>query len=486
MTNSKHWLIYRLLLIADLAALLLAFLFAIRFVGHHEMGLRLSELLAMRFSLGNVMGGVAMIFIWVLVLQRHWLYRPRKLRIGLLEEAGVIVRATGIGSLILAAAGLFLRLELFTPSFFVVFWPSVALLTLTLRRLQKTQLKRLHLGDKNQRNVLVVGTNDIACEYGHMVEANSELGFHLLGYLDDYVHEPETSARHLGSLSEFPDLLRRLVVDEVVIAMPVHSCSEAIQKIIDTAHEQGILVRFPLSQLFNGLSSNKIWRVSQEAWLSPSGIPIVDIVVYSGHRLGGRYLLKRLFDFTAATACVILISPILLLAALLTAISSGLPVLFVQDRYGYNGRVFKLYKFRTMVKNADAMQAILRAQNERDGAAFKMKNDPRVTKVGKWLRKTSIDELPQLFNVIKGEMSLVGPRPLPLSDYERITNISHLRRRSVLPGITGPWQISGRDNISFDEWMKMDLDYIDNWRLSTDLKIIFSTIPVVLFGKGAS
>jgi lipopolysaccharide/colanic/teichoic acid biosynthesis glycosyltransferase len=163
----------------------------------------------------------------------------------------------------------------------------------------------------------------------------------------------------------------------------------------------------------------------------------------------------------------------------------GRPVVFTQHRYGYNGRVFKLYKFRTMIRNADSMQAQLRTMNERDGAAFKMKDDPRVTPLGRALRKTSIDELPQLINVIKGDMSIVGPRPLPLADYERMDNISHRRRLSVLPGITGTWQISGRDNISFDEWMKMDLDYIDNWRLATDLKIILLTVPIVLFGHGS-
>jgi lipopolysaccharide/colanic/teichoic acid biosynthesis glycosyltransferase len=191
-------------------------------------------------------------------------------------------------------------------------------------------------------------------------------------------------------------------------------------------------------------------------------------------------------DVVGATLLLIAASPIMIISAFLIRFTSKGNALFVQDRYGYNGRVFKLYKFRTMVQDADAMQEALRQQNELDGAAFKIKSDPRITGVGKWLRKTSIDELPQLLNVIKGDMSLVGPRPLPLPDYQRFKEISHMRRLSVLPGITCTWQAGGRNNVSFEEWMKLDMDYIDNWSLGGDIKILLKTVPAVLFARGAS
>ena len=344
----------------------------------------------------------------------------------------------------------------------------------------------VHLGDNNKSNVLIIGTNETAWKYVQSIEELSAVGFHVLGFLDDLVIISECEVRHLGKFGDFTALMQSHVVDEVVIAMPMNSCGSAIRKIIDESHERGIAVRFPMSQVFAGLTRNQVWRVRQEATFGPKGEYSGDLVVYSGHSLRGRYLVKRLFDIVFSATLIILTLPIQLIAGLLVGLSSGWPVVFVQERYGYNGRVVRLYKFRTMVKNAEAIQAQLMAQNERDGAAFKMKNDPRVTLVGRFLRRTSIDELPQLFNVLKGEMSVVGPRPLPLSDYARMDNISHRRRLSVLPGITGPWQISNREKIGFDEWMKMDLEYIDNWRLLTDIKIILITVPIVLFGHGAS
>ncbi len=486
MAYSKHWFIFRANVIADIGALVLSILLASAVSGQYEMGFSLTEILTMRFSVGNIIGAFFLAGLWLLILQQHGFYRPRRLRVGVWREIIAIGKATAFGTILLAALGLFFRVVLFTPLFHAVFWPTVTILTFVFRQLLLQSLRQLNLGDQNMRNVLIVGTNESALHYARIIEANADVGYRLLGFIDDQVLAADSRLKYLGRLADFTSLLDRTVVDEVVIAMPINAFSRDIQQIIDQAHERGIAVRFPQSQVFGGLSRSGIWRVRQEAMLGPTGKTTMDLVVYSGYQVGWRYLLKRLFDVTFSALTLIVASPFILLAALLILVTSGRPVLFVQERYGYNGRVFKLFKFRTMVKNADAMQEALRQQSERDGAAFKIRNDPRITPVGRWLRKTSIDELPQLFNVLRGEMSLVGPRPLPLADYARIRNIGHRRRLSVLPGITGPWQVSGRDNISFEEWMRMDLQYIDEWRLSTDLKILFSTIPVVLFGKGAS
>ncbi len=183
---------------------------------------------------------------------------------------------------------------------------------------------------------------------------------------------------------------------------------------------------------------------------------------------------------------IIILLPVFVAAALLIKLTSPGPVFFVQERVGYNKRRFKLYKFRTMVPGAEKKQKELEQLNEMSGPVFKIGKDPRITPIGKFLRKTSVDELPQIFNVLKGDMSIVGPRPLPVRDYEGFDQDWHRRRFSVYPGITCLWQINGRNQISFEEWMKLDMEYIDNWSLGLDLIILAKTIPAVLKGSGAT
>jgi exopolysaccharide biosynthesis polyprenyl glycosylphosphotransferase len=195
---------------------------------------------------------------------------------------------------------------------------------------------------------------------------------------------------------------------------------------------------------------------------------------------------KQVIDMIGATALLLLFSPVFLVIAAAIRASSKGPIFFRQERCGLHGRAFTMLKFRSMVTNAEQLQAELNALNEMAGPVFKVTNDPRVTPVGRFLRKTSLDELPQLFNVLRGEMSLVGPRPLPVYEVERFDDPSHRRRLSVKPGITCLWQVSGRNEVrDFREWVRLDLEYIDNWSIWLDLKILFRTIPVVLVGTGA-
>jgi exopolysaccharide biosynthesis polyprenyl glycosylphosphotransferase len=196
--------------------------------------------------------------------------------------------------------------------------------------------------------------------------------------------------------------------------------------------------------------------------------------------------LKRMLDFTFSLLALVGFLPILLATALAIRLDSPGPVLFSQERVGLNKRRFKLHKFRTMVPDAEQRIAELEKLNEQVGPVFKIRNDPRVTRVGKVLRKYSLDELPQFINVLTGEMSLVGPRPLPVRDYKGFSLDWHRRRFSVRPGITCLWQVSGRNNIPFSRWMELDLEYIDNWSLWLDLKILLLTIPAVIKGRGAN
>ena len=195
---------------------------------------------------------------------------------------------------------------------------------------------------------------------------------------------------------------------------------------------------------------------------------------------------KQLFDYAVSLILLLCLLPVFILISLAIKISSPGPVFFTQMRNGLNGQPFRMYKFRSMINNAEMCKHELERLNEMSGPVFKVTNDPRVTKIGRFLRKTSLDELPQLFNVLKGEMSLVGPRPLPIEETKHFDDISHRRRLSVRPGLTCLWQISGRNNVTdFKEWVKLDLEYIDNWSFWGDIKILFKTIPVVFRGDGA-
>jgi exopolysaccharide biosynthesis polyprenyl glycosylphosphotransferase len=198
-----------------------------------------------------------------------------------------------------------------------------------------------------------------------------------------------------------------------------------------------------------------------------------------------RLVIKRAIDLVGATLALVLLSPLFVISAIAIKLTSNGPIIFTQERHGRNRRPFKMYKFRTMVQNAEALQASLEHQNEVAGPVFKIRNDPRVTRVGSILRRTSLDELPQLLNVVRGDMSLVGPRPLPMRDVARFEEGWLLRRFCVLPGITGLWQINGRSSSRFEDWVQHDFEYINAWSLKLDLKILLKTVPVVWRGGGA-
>lgn len=200
---------------------------------------------------------------------------------------------------------------------------------------------------------------------------------------------------------------------------------------------------------------------------------------------GWKIIVKRTFDVIIALALLPLLIPLFLLIAIIIKLDSSGPVFFVQERIGCRRRRFRLYKFRTMVRGAEEMLKDIEHLNEKEWPIFKIKNDPRMTRVGKWLRRTSLDELPQFINVIKGDLSLVGPRPMSVRDVMGLGEDWPERRFSVKPGMTGLWQVSGRSNLSFNQWMQLDLEYVDNWSFALDLKILLKTIPAVISGEGA-
>jgi exopolysaccharide biosynthesis polyprenyl glycosylphosphotransferase len=281
---------------------------------------------------------------------------------------------------------------------------------------------------------------------------------------------PETSI-----VDQLNSVIAHQPVDEVLVALPMNKYGPLVETIVRHCEEQGIIVRIQ-TEMFK-------LHVARSYVDDLQGVPVMTI--QSGPADSWQLVMKRLLDIVGSVVLLLALAPLLAVVALLIRLDSPGPVFFAQERVGFNKRRFRILKFRTMVDGSDRRQQTLEHLNEVEGPVFKIKNDPRVTRLGRFLRRFSIDELPQLVNVFKGDMSLVGPRPLPVRDVERIDTRWHKRRFSIKPGVTCLWQVNGRSNIGFSEWVRMDLDYIDRWSLGLDLKILLKTIPAVFRGPGA-
>jgi exopolysaccharide biosynthesis polyprenyl glycosylphosphotransferase len=327
------------------------------------------------------------------------------------------------------------------------------------------------------RSVLVVGTGERAREFISLINNNPQWGIKIVGLVDmDKTKIGEIIEGHniIGSFDDIPSVIHKNIVDEVAFIIP-RSWINSIEDIMKFCEEEGLTIHLAVD-----LFEFKVLKAKQT---DLAGFPLLTFEGIS-HNLGHLFV-KRIFDFVVSAVALVLSAPIFLFSAFLIKVTSGSPVLFKQERCGLYGRKFVLYKFRTMVVDAESKLKDILEYNEMNGPVFKMTNDPRVIKVGKWLRKFSLDELPQLWNVFKGDMSLVGPRPPLPSEVEMYDNWQR-RKLSMRPGITCLWQVSGRSEIGdFNEWMKLDLEYIDNWSLWLDFKILLKTIPVVLSGEGA-
>jgi exopolysaccharide biosynthesis polyprenyl glycosylphosphotransferase len=326
---------------------------------------------------------------------------------------------------------------------------------------------------------VILGTNSRALEFAQNIEAAPGLDYRILGFVDDEWQGTDrfikTGRKLLSDHKGLAEFLRNSVVDELVVYLPLRSFHESLSQVAALCEHQGIILRLD-SDIFGLKKTQMRAREFDDD---------CRVVTFGGTQEGWPIVIKRLLDVLGALALLMLLSPILALAALLVRVTSEGPVFFLQERVGLNKRRFRIYKFRTMVPDAEKLITQLQDQNEAGGPVFKIKNDPRITPIGKLLRRTSIDELPQLLNVLKGEMSLVGPRPLPVRDYEGFDQDWQRRRFSVRPGITCLWQVSGRSSITFEQWMKLDLQYLDEWSLWLDLQILVWTIPAVLKGSGA-
>lgn len=346
---------------------------------------------------------------------------------------------------------------LYVPVAFGVMWAKESLLAAWNR--SKTRKESL------RRRVILVGSKDDAGRLERLLGLRGLEDVEVM----DRVDLNESSLKDLG------DRIHAHSANAVLVA-PRHSMFGQIEATIHLCELEGVEV-WLLADFFQT-------RISQTSIDDIHGHPM--LVFRSGPDASWQALGKGVIDFVGGCILLLAMSPVMLAAALAVRLSSPGPVLFRQQRAGLNGRPFTMFKFRSMVTNAEQLKQELAALNEMSGPVFKVTNDPRITRVGKFLRKWSIDELPQLLNVVRGEMSLVGPRPLPLDEVARFDDLAHRRRLSVPPGLTCLWQVSGRNDVKdFKEWVRLDLEYIDNWSLWLDIKILLRTIPAVFTGAGA-
>jgi exopolysaccharide biosynthesis polyprenyl glycosylphosphotransferase len=344
-------------------------------------------------------------------------------------------------------------------AFGLVFLKEELFRFLTLSQVGQSQLKR---------HFVLIGTPEETARLRKELRSKSHGDIEVLAELD----LNETSGQKLA------ELLHEHSVNGVLLSAK-RSYFEQVETAIRACELEGVEV-WLMADFFH----TQICRTSYDDFL---GRPV--LVFRTTPEASWQSMLKKAIDVFGALSLVLLLTlvlPVLPVVALMIKLTSRGPVLFRQQRSGLNGRPFTIYKFRTMVTNAEQRQHELAAMNEMSGPVFKIANDPRITPLGRWLRKFSIDELPQLFNVLRGEMSLVGPRPLPVDEVRRFNDFAHRRRLSVKPGLTCLWQISGRNEVKdFKDWVRLDLEYIDNWSLWLDLKILWRTVPVVLTGAGA-
>lgn len=324
------------------------------------------------------------------------------------------------------------------------------------------------------KNIIIIGTDALAVSTYNVIKNRQNI-LGSLSFSGQHNTMPKTSVPNLGSFRQLQYILQQHPIRKVYIAGRVMIHGSEMQQVVKVCERFGIPFAVPAHSLNFTRATSKAATNLKDGYLHYTNHPEKPI----------QSVIKRAVDIILSAIALVALSPLLIITALAIKRSSKGPILFRQTRVGRNGVSFSMFKFRSMVNNAEALRADLEEKNEQTGAPFKMQNDPRVTSVGKIIRKHSVDELPQLLNILRGDMSIVGPRPA-LPDEVKKYKDWHRRRLSAAPGLTCYWQVSGRNRIKFDEWMRLDAEYVDNWSLAVDAKLILKTIPVVISGDGAS
>jgi len=404
----------------------------------------------------------------VLLFARSDLYAERSRRPGLTRIVACLFQVTIVALVFSLASG-------HTFSSYYIFYGSLALaiVTISLLRWAHTRVTGWLLASAGySRRTLLVGSGRQLDQVAHALADSPHGEIKPVGYIS-LTPRPDNGLRSLGQLSELPEILAEHRVQDVIIADPDFPQSEAVE-LVDVCHRRGVEVH---------VAPSTMGILTQRAEFVPGqSLPLFTLrpPVFEGV----DFAIKRTFDVLGATLLLIVLSPLLAAIALAIKLTSRGPIVYRSARPGMGGAPFDCLKFRTMRADAEDAQDELEGLNEMDGALFKIRDDPRMTPAGRLLRRFSLDELPQLVNVVRGEMSLVGPRPLPLRDFAKLEEW-HKKRYLVLPGITGLWQVSGRAELDFDELVRLDFLYLERWSVALDLVILFKTAPAVLMRRGA-
>jgi exopolysaccharide biosynthesis polyprenyl glycosylphosphotransferase len=481
MIKEKQLLLRRLLMVFDIAVVFFAFLltYALR---QNSNVIYILSLLPGDQTIGklnyfsaylNVL--ILLLFIWWIALGSCGLYESFR-RKNFFEIVWNIIKSTFFVMLIFSAIAFIFKLHFLSRTFVILSFFIASLLLIIERWLLVALSRYFRKMGYNYRNLLLVGTGARAEKFIKLVHKHEEWGLRIVGLIDaekNKLGRIICGEKVIGLLDDIPKILIENIIDEVIFIVPRKWITK-IEKSLFACEIQGVKAHIA-ADFFN---MNIAHCISSDI----EGIPLLGFNTTGGEEW--QLLLKRMFDIIISILLLIILSPLFLIIAVFIKSFSQGPVIFRQVRRGLNGRKFVMYKFRTMIDGAEHKQNELKVFNEMDGPVFKMHNDPRVTRFGVFLRRSSLDELPQLFNVFKGDMSLVGPRPPLPSEIEKY-EIWQRRRLSMKPGITCLWQANGRNNVDFDKWMKMDLEYIDNWSIGLDFKIMLKTIPAVLLSVGA-
>jgi exopolysaccharide biosynthesis polyprenyl glycosylphosphotransferase len=470
MTNPHRTTVLAMLKICDL--MVVAGAFAAALVATSPVHVAWVSIFEMRIRVQNFAFFMLYLGYWHVVLTGFGLYHSYRLAPSSREWRDLLT------SILVAVAPIFalrypLHFDYATAEFLLTFGVFVFLGVGVERRLLRALARTMRRHGRNLRNAIIVGSGDSTLDMASRLVRRGDLGYRVVELIETGtpVVAGEADPAVVGRVAA---LIDQQPIDEVFVALPLDTAQGLIRALLTLCEEQGITVRAVSTVADPILARAQVDDVD--------GRPVLSI--YTGPPDSMMLAVKRFLDLTIAGGLLVVMSPIVALLGLIIKLDSRGPVFYAQERVGFNRRRFWTFKFRTMVEDAERQQAELEPLNEARGVVFKIRHDPRITRVGRWLRRMSIDELPQLFNVVRGEMSLVGPRPLPVRDAERIAAVGHRRRFSVKPGIVCQWQVDVREP-HFEEWVKADIEYIDNWSLSRDFKILAKTIPAVLSGRGA-
>ncbi len=468
----KHQTVRYLTVLTDLILINLAF--ALAYVARYEWEWLLPVTFPEPYS-GYLNQQLVLTLLLILTFYQHKVWRRRRGE-SWVDEMSRIVSATASGVALMMVFTFF-----FQPSPFsrlMLIWALVFIVVIIgiARLLRRWMLRAMYGRGYLVDRVLVVGSGEVGRGVIRTLLARPDLGFRVVGYLDDGSGEKIGSGRipNLGSYREIGSVLQDVEdLHTIFIALPgdMHREIVALMRVARTYQVNAQVVPDLLQMSLN--------RVE---FINMSGIPMLGARQVRINR--GARIVKRVLDLAIV---IVLGIPALLVAAIIALairFDSPGPVIYSAVRVGRGGKLFDMFKFRSMVADADAQKEALQAANEADGPIFKIKDDPRLTKVGRWLRKSSLDELPQLYNVLFGQMSLVGPRP-PLQEEVAAYKQWQRQRLSVIGGMTGLWQVSGRSDLTFDELCLLDIYYIENWSLTMDIRILLQTIPIAIFGRGA-